>query len=123
MHLDFQAMNENGGLRVQLDYVTELFEAEFVENIFGRFIDIIDMTVSGEEFEVSPLTYNEKSVLTEYNSTERKYMPKDLASCFRRSAERYAGNIAVSLGDASYTYEELDRVSERVANCLRKRGI
>ena len=123
VHLDFQAMNENGGLRVQLDYVTELFETELVEKIFGRFVDIIDLIVSGEEPDISPLDDNEKAMLEEYNSTEREYTPKDLASCFRKAAEKYAGNTAVSLGDDSYTYEELDRVSERVANCLRSKGI
>lgn len=123
VHLDFQAMNEKGGLRVQLDYVTELFETEMIENLFGRFVDIINIAVSGKEPKLSPLTDNEKAVLAEYNSTERDYTTKDLASCFRKSVKRYAQNTAVSLGDSSYTYEELDKVSERVANCLRSRGI
>ena len=123
VHLDFQAMNEKGGLRVQLDYVTELFETEFVENLFGRFVDMINMAVSGKEPEVSPLTENEKTALIAYNSTDRDYVPKDLASCFRSSAKRYAKNTAVSLGNSSYTYEELDMLSERVANCLRSKGL
>lgn len=123
VHLDFQAMNEKGGLRVQLDYVTELFETEYVERIFSRFTQMIQLTVDGKEPEVSALSETEILKLTEYNSTFRDYIPKNLAACFREAAEKYADNTAVSLGDDSYTYKELDRISERVANKLHSMGI
>ena len=123
VHLDFQAMNEKGGLRVQLDYVTELFEAEYVERIFSRFTQMIQLIVDGKEPEVSALSEMEVLKLTKYNSTFRDYVPKNLASCFREVVEKYADNTAVSLGDVSYTYRELDRISERVSNKLHSMGV
>ena len=123
VHLDFQAMNEKGGLRVQLDFVTELFERELTEAIFDKFAEIVDSIAECGDAAVSSLSSNENEVLKAYNDTYREYVPSSLADAFRRSVELYPNNIAVSLGDKSYTYEQLDEISERVANSLVGNGI
>ncbi|MBP1586274.1 MAG: amino acid adenylation domain-containing protein [Lachnospiraceae bacterium] len=46
-----------------------------------------------------------------------------IADLFRRSVERFKDRPAVYAGDVSYTYEELDRVSNRIACALIDRGV
>ncbi len=48
---------------------------------------------------------------------------RDLKTAFRRKAERYADNVAVSGPRGSYTYSQIDALSDRVAAGLQERGI
>ena len=42
VYIDFQVMSEGGNLVIQMDYVSELFEAEMMEHIFADYCGILE---------------------------------------------------------------------------------
>ena len=69
------------------------------------------------------LSEEQSALLDRFNATEKDYPVMDLVSMFRAAAEKYADRPAVLFRDKTLTYREVDEISERIAGCLRARGV
>ncbi len=63
------------------------------------------------------------SIWDEINSTERDYADTDIVTAFRNSVQQNGNRTAVVFKEKSYTYAEIDELSERIAGFLIGQGI
>ena len=62
-------------------------------------------------------------LMDEANSDEKDYPVTDIVSLFRAQAAKTPDNTAVIFKDETYTYSQIDEISERIAGKLRSSGI
>ncbi|MGN1201867.1 MAG: condensation domain-containing protein, partial [Eubacterium sp.] len=73
--------------------------------------------------EVTLLSAESEKLLDSFNNTERAYEKTDIVTLFRRQAEQNPDNTAVVYLDKSYTYKEVDEISERIGGYISSLGI
>lgn len=110
-------------------YNTDLFEAETIRNMIVHFRNILSDIVSGTDKKLSELkllSEEEKDlILNKWNDTEFKFAEEDLVclhTLIENQTKKTPDNIAVISEDKQLTYDELNRLSNQLANHLRKLG-
>ncbi|GAA3097412.1 hypothetical protein GCM10010449_21030 [Streptomyces rectiviolaceus] len=114
------------GLGAGLEFSTDLFDRSTVEALVARLLRFLEEATGDPKRrigEVSVLTDAERrSVLTEWNATERVFPQRSLAGRFEAAAASTPDAVAVETPDGSLTYAELDARAERLARLLADRG-
>ena len=125
VYIDFQVMSEGGNLVIQMDYVSELFEAEMMEHIFADYCGILEEVAEGKE-KVTPLMLSEeqKKQRLSYNDTNEEH-PREatLIELFMDSVRKYQDKVALIYEDETFTYAMLDQYSNNIAEYLEKEGL
>ncbi|MFM9437456.1 amino acid adenylation domain-containing protein [Janthinobacterium sp. CG_23.3] len=114
------------GLVGALNYSSDLLEAASGELLARRFEHLVGAVLAQPQAPLAqlPLAAHELRRLADYNATATAY-PRDatidalIAPQVRDGPQR----TALSFGDASLSYRELDQRANRLANLLRARGI
>ena len=115
------------GLSVELEYCTDLFEAETIVKLLKHYEVILkgiaedpDTSIAG----FSILSEAEHKQLAKWNDTDIGY-PRD--SCvhhlFEAQVERRAGTVAVECGKDRITYRELNQRANKLAHYLQAQGV
>ncbi len=73
--------------------------------------------------DIDMLTQAKREQLDKVNNFEYDYEITDIVTLFRRQVEKNPDNIAVVYLDRSYTYREVDRITESIAAFLKSKGI
>jgi amino acid adenylation domain-containing protein len=116
------------GLRVVVEYNTDLFEAATIERLMQHYQTLLTGVVANPLRRVSQLPLlsaaEEQRILVEWNDTTTAY-PRDVCihQLFEAQAERTPDAIAVVAGDLCLTYRELNQRANQVAHYLRARGV
>jgi myxalamid-type nonribosomal peptide synthetase MxaA len=117
----------NGGLQLQCDYSTELFDGETIRHWMRSFTTLLGSALAGVEpiHRLRLMTGDEEQrVIDEWNRTDRDY-PSD--RCFHELVDAQAGRtpdaVAVVADDATLTYAELVRQTDGLAALLKGRGV
>ncbi len=115
------------GLCGSVQYDTELFEAETMKRMMGHYQNLLQGIVVNPEQLVSRLSMlseAETRQLAEWNDTSDDEVPQQcLHDLFAAQVQRTPEALAVSSGEQSLTYGELDKRANQVANHLRKLGV
>jgi amino acid adenylation domain-containing protein len=111
------------GATVELNYSTDLFEAETMRRALGHYESLLRAVVENPERRICELPFlNKQEIeqLQKWNRTERDY-PRDkgVADLFEEQAARIPTALAVECQDQELTYEELNRRANRLAHYLR----
>ena len=116
------------GLRVAMEYCTDLFDAGTIGRLLGHFRTLLDGIAGDPDRRLSELpllTEPERhQVLAEWNATTTDY-PRDatIGDRFRSQAARTPDAVAVIGEGERLTYRELDARSNRLARYLGSRGV
>ena len=116
------------GLKVLIEYSTDLFEPETIERMFGHFQTLLEGIVANPETPIGELPLlteaERQQVLVEWNATETEY-PKDkcIHTLFEEQVARTPEAVAVVFEGEELTYDELNRRANRLAHHLRELGI
>ena len=115
------------GATVELNYSTDLFEAETMRRALGHYERLLTAVVENPErriCELPLLNQQEIEQLEKWNRTERDYPhDKSVADLFEEQAARIPTALAVEWEDQELTYEELNRRANRLAHYLRSLGV
>ena len=117
----------SGGLRIELDYATDLFDRETILGWMSHWVTLIEGIASDPERGVDevPLLRQEERhrILAEWNDSARGH-PREplLHHLFEAQAARTPGNIAVAGDTGSLTYRALDQQANQLAHRLRRLG-
>jgi amino acid adenylation domain-containing protein len=116
------------GLRGQIEYATDLFDAETAGRIAGHLRVLLAAALADPETPVSDLpllTDGERRTLLEaWNDTARGYPGgRCLHERFEAQARRTPDADAVVFGERRTTYRELDARAGRLARRLRRLGV
>lgn len=109
-----------GAFYVDVDYQTNLFTYEEIKEFGANYVDVIErLPIDIEKnLYLERISSNEKLAFlkTEYN------LEKSLCGIFEDSVERFSNRTAVSFGELSLTYGELNSRANFLANYLLSKG-
>lgn len=123
------AINENAaGLRVSIEYNTDLFKEETIDRMFNHYKELLNSIVKSPREKIGKLKIltqaEENKLLHEFNDTEVDF-PKDknIVDLFEEQAEKYPDSIAVIFEDEELSYSELNKRSNQLARYLKNQGL
>ena len=113
------------GLRLNMEYRTDLFDAETVHRLLGHLGVLLAAAAADPNQRIGALpllTAPEAAALAAWNETTRPLPAATVPELFARQAERAPGRMAVVCGGDTLTYAELDERSRVLAGRLRALG-
>ena len=125
----FLAVLDHGrGLRLRIEYATDLFDGATVGRMLGHFRTLLEGIVSNPERRISELpllTESERrQLLVEWNDTKTDY-PKDqcIHEVFETQVQKTPDAVVLVLKDQQLTYRELNNRANQLAHYLRRLGV
>lgn len=124
--VEFHFFPEKDGLRGELIYSTDLFEAKTMQNFLSVFHTILETGISEPNTPVAllPLLDESKSIDVLAAQPLARY-PRELsiAEVFREQAVISSDKTAVKDSSSSLTYKELDEESDKIARWLIRQSL
>jgi amino acid adenylation domain-containing protein len=118
---------QDGSLRAQVEYATDLFEPSTIERLIGHYETLLAAAAVHPTRRLSEqdlLTPGEREeLLIRRNSTSTTYERRCLHELFVEQAARTPEAVAVSSGSERISYRELDRRSNQLARLLNVLGV
>jgi amino acid adenylation domain-containing protein len=122
------AASEDAGLLLIFEYATDLFDESTIERMAANFEALLEGIVADPDRAVSRLpmlsSAERRRLLVEWNQTEADY-PRDktVHALFEEQAAATPDAVAISFGEETRTYRELDRMANQLAGHLRSLGV
>jgi len=115
-------------LEAQFEYNTDLFNRDTIQRVSGYFSNLLGGIAANPGTHISGykiLGEEEKQrILVEFNNTDAEFPGnKCIYQLIEEQVARTPEGIAVSLGDDSLTYKQLNERSNQLARYLRARGV
>ena len=114
-------------LYLRLDYRTDLFERESVEELGKRLVRILEAVVEDREQRIGSIDVlgkeERRRILEEWNDTGRVVPQATLMELFEAQAERSGGAVAVVYEEEEISYRELNERANQVGHYLRELGV
>ncbi len=120
--------NTDQGLLGELEYNTDLFDADTITRMVGHFQTLLTGIVTHPEQQICELpllTEQERyQLLVEWNHTQTNY-PYEICihQLFEAQVERNPDAVAVVFDDQQLTYRELNARANKIAHYLRSLGV
>lgn len=115
------------GLAAAIDYNTDLFEAATIERMLANWQVLLETAARTPSRRLSALDVvatGERDTLRRWNLTDRPYrLHGALAEWFEARASETPEAPAVSFEGRTLSYAELNEQANRLASCLRGRGV
>jgi amino acid adenylation domain-containing protein/non-ribosomal peptide synthase protein (TIGR01720 family) len=114
------------GLQGQWEYSTDLFEAETIEHWSQIFLQLLTEIVQDPEADItqySLLTAIDQQLLAQWNQTAQPYDADGMIAAFQRQVQAAPQQVALVCGAEQFTYAELDRQSQQLAQYLLRLGV
>jgi amino acid adenylation domain-containing protein len=116
------------GLRVSIEYCTDLFEEATIERMIEHFRVLLESAVEDPDCPVDRLRIIPDSerelVLRSWNDTARPYgLDRCVHELFADQSRRTPDQIAAEFGDQVLTYAELDTAADALGRRLRELGV
>jgi len=119
MELWFGSQN----LEMTVEYDTAKYSRQLVENMIDAFsMALISIENANTIGEISFLSPKMTAKLNDFNINARPAFDNDIIKMFAKIAAENPSAIAVKYLDKSLTYKQLDKITNRLANQLKKRG-
>jgi len=127
LELQVHDFGDSGDMSLSFDFNSELFSPANRDSAVAHFINCLTACIEDRSQAVGSvnlLTHREHALLSEWNSTVREY-PRDctVVELFEAQVARRPTALAARCGDASVTYETLDRRATALAHHLRELGV
>lgn len=116
--LDNQITEVNGQLHITWDYVKDLFDDNVIDQMFEQYLTIIDNLIDGVENYIPNISDSDLSMISKYNDTEEQFNYQTLDCLFREKAKEYPDKLCIVSDEQSYTYKDLDKISNQIAHFL-----
>jgi amino acid adenylation domain-containing protein/non-ribosomal peptide synthase protein (TIGR01720 family) len=123
------AMSEgHGELGASFEYNTDLFNTQTIERLASHFERLLESIVADPEQSVAGLKWlseaEQQQLLIQWNDTHADYPTGETVHrLFEQQVARTPEQIALSCGDSSLTYAELNQRSNQLAHYLRELGV
>lgn len=126
--LNWQVRNTRDGWLIYISYDKNLFKEGTIRKFAAHYECIVKAGMADDSLAIGSipiLTEEDITAYRELNDTARAWpsLPISIPEMLRRTVERVGNRIALSSGDRSLTYVELDRVSNQVARMLVEHGL
>ena len=118
-------MKQGGGYEISLEYRTDLYCEETARGILNMLLQVLKGMLANESLGQIALTSElDIQILDRFNETEVSYdRSKTVIDLFRAQARKTPGHTAVAYTDRSYTYAQVDEMTDRLAAYVAGLGI
>ncbi|AEY66121.1 non-ribosomal peptide synthetase [Clostridium sp. BNL1100] len=126
--LTLQVSELNGGYEVLLEYCRELFAEESVRMMLLHFETLLDSILENPDARIAELEMisdgERETILGAFNDTRANY-PQDatVVDLFEEQVAKTPHNIALTFGNETMTYAELNGKANSLAHRLRELGV
>lgn len=116
---------ETEHLVLNIDYNTDIYDAIFINSIFGHLENILNEAIDNPKYAIEELDYltiaEEKKLLLDYNNTSTVYpYEKTIIDLFEDQVGKTPENIAVICENNSFTYNEINEQANQLGHYLRE---
>lgn len=110
---------------VHFNYRNDLYKEETIHSFAKTYLKIIDEFLHKKRLcDVDLLSDEQKADLDKFNETEDEFDDtKTVVDLFREQAKKTPDNIAVVYKEKSFTYAQVDEISDRIAGFVHSKGI
>ncbi len=125
-HLTIAVQRIGGGINMIYDARCGIYDEEKTKAFNDALLYIIEQGVTGDKKagQIEIVSASEKEKLLGNKGKEVNVSATDsIADLFRNAVSRYPDRYALYAGDRSYTYDELDKVTSRIAHALISKGV
>ncbi|MFP8962479.1 amino acid adenylation domain-containing protein [Streptomyces nanhaiensis] len=122
--LTFTTYPHRGGQRVVAEYRSDLFAPATVARMLAQYATVLEQLADERPVNtIDPLPAAERALLEEWGNGPSLDIPQTgIPGLLRPHFEKYADRVAVSRGEDTLTYAELDHRANRLAHLLRAEG-
>ena len=114
----------SGSFVVHTLYRQDLYDDGIITGMLESFDKVLaELLCKDKLSEIDMLTQAQLDKLDDENHFEFDYEITDIVTMFRRQVEKTPENIAVVYLDRTYTYKEVDRITENIAAFLKSKGV
>ena len=126
--LSFSINENSNGLRVSVNYSTDLYIGKTIERMFGHFEELLNAIIKAPQNKISQLRIlteaEEKQLLIDFNNTSANYpIDKSIIDLFEEQVNKSPGDTAIIHKGDALTYEELNEKANQLAKFLIAKGI
>ncbi|MEQ3528064.1 amino acid adenylation domain-containing protein [Pseudoalteromonas sp. XMcav11-Q] len=122
--LDHQMYEFRGELILSWDAVDALFPAELLDNMFSRFLTLLDeVSISTDTAFSHALPKSQQLVRDRVNSTYAEQTPRTLHQAMFDYARQHPDTVALIADEQIVTYGQLADKALRIAHLLTQRGL
>jgi amino acid adenylation domain-containing protein len=125
--LTLQVTRGKQGLEIDLEYSTDLFEAETMARLVGHLEVLLRAVIDDADLRLGEfplLGEAERREICSWNATQVSFPgPMLLHSLFERQVDRTPEAVALEFDGRAVSYAELDRRATRAAHHLRRVGV
>lgn len=113
---------------IVVDYNTSLFKEESVKLMFQHYKTLLRNILKEPEKSIVEQTILEQSevetVIDKFNNTKKPYPSQmSVEQIFKKQVQKFPKKVAIKNKNGSYTYQELDEYSNRIAYKLIEKGV
>lgn len=118
-------MKQAGGYEISLEYRTDLYRQETARGLLNMLLQVLKGMLASENLgQISLASELDIQILDRFNETEVSYdRSKTVIDLFRAQAQKMPEQTALVYRDRSYTYAQVDEMSDRLAAYIAELGI
>ncbi|HST59365.1 MAG TPA: amino acid adenylation domain-containing protein, partial [Longimicrobium sp.] len=117
----------SGGISAGLEYSTDLFDRATIVRMLAHFQRLLEQVAAHADVPLSRLALigdeERRRVVREWNATEAEQTVVPVHALFEAQADRTPDAVAVTHGEVSLTYRDLDARANRLARHLAALGV
>ncbi|WP_262481055.1 amino acid adenylation domain-containing protein [Algoriphagus alkaliphilus] len=125
--LTFSGSENSTSIGFDIVYSAELFSRESISMLAERFVNLLRHALSAPEKAVSklPILLDQEAEKIQSWNSNTVDVPKSalVHQLFEQKAIEFPGHTALIFEEEELTYEELNKKANRLAHCLRERGV
>ena len=120
----FLEKKSDGSYRVTIDHKTGFYSSEYAASLADTYVMIAGELLSKTQIsQIEYVSSDSCDHMDEFNKTEVPRKRENVVAALRRCAKDTADAPAVVAGGKTYTYDQIDRLTDAVAAYLNKQGI
>ena len=123
--LDMMILKTETGFEIMLHYKKSLYTEELMKHFTNMYINVLSsMLECGKLCEIKFTDSGDRQLLENFNRTEKKYdSDRTIVDLFRMQAKKTPDKVCLVFKENSYTYREVDEITDRLAKYLVRNGI
>jgi amino acid adenylation domain-containing protein len=110
-----------------LEYATDLYDRSSAERLARHFTNLLEAIVADPRAPIRALELldddERRQLVVEWNETSAPFPAGCIHTCFEDQAEHHPNDVALTAGDVSLTYEDLNERANRLARHLQSLGV
>ncbi|MCU4776825.1 amino acid adenylation domain-containing protein [Bacillus cereus] len=126
--LTLSMIEEEDKVSGTFNYNTSLFRKSTIQRISKHYLSILEQVIENPNIKLNQLSLINKEELNQiikrkHNVINNLQIDTTLPELFEEQVKKVPNNIAVQYGDASLTYDELNKKSNQLAHYLKGQGV